>query len=123
LFFVVPATHLGNLQYISSDEVVTWSYRTIDDPPDYSLEQYKELALNECKKRGGIDCQLYYAGKERGWWAVIRGYNAADRVMTYQCIHGKRSKAEAEKELREQYLKEKSAGTDRIEVFSWYVPL
>jgi hypothetical protein len=108
--------------YISSDDVIGWGYRGVDDPPNYSLEQCKEGGLKGCRDKGGTDCKLYYAGDAKGWWAVIRGRNAKGDVVSYLAIYGKSSKEEAEKELKEEYLKDKSNGMDKIQIFSWYVP-
>jgi uncharacterized protein (TIGR02145 family) len=108
--------------YVSSNDKVYWGYRDANDPPGFSLDQCKEVGLKGCKDGGGTDCKLYYAGNEQGWWALIRGYNTKGDVVSYLAIYGKRSKEEAEKELKKQYLKEKGVGTDNIKIFSWYVP-
>lgn len=40
------------------------------------MEELKQMALDECKRRGGSNCKLLTIGYEGGWWGILIGQKA-----------------------------------------------
>jgi hypothetical protein len=95
-------------------------YRGLTEHPKYDLKQCVAAAKAKCNKLGGTNCHLYYAGEDKGWWALIEGVNAAG---TYACIavRGGNTKEEVEKSVKKQY-KDNGGKMEKTKITTWYVP-
>jgi len=86
-----------------------------------TAEELRNLAMDQCKHQGGINCRLYYEKDNGGWWAIIRG--ATEKYAIYfEAVSGAASEQEAIDAVKKRYKGDGGIDGDNIVIKTWYCP-
>ena len=92
-------------------------YNNDNKPTTY--KECTDLAIKECKSKGGNNCTFFYKSAKTGWWGVISGKKQDGRNY-FQGGDGYSSQSEAERAVRKKYRDDGGADADNVKVVTWY---
>lgn len=121
-FFMLVLPSAGSAQCVIYSDNRTGAFGAgyNNDNTPTSFNECRDVAIKECRNKGGQNCTLLYQSEKKGWWAVING-RRSDGKIYIQGADGYASKSEAENAVRKKYEQGGGLNANAVEVYAWYV--